>query len=879
MAFERIGLGGVLSVDTTQFTRAMAQPRNALGQFISKANQVPTGLSRIGTAARKAGQAIRTAFQKAGQSLDKFGSTMRTAGMAMAPATLIMYKGVKTAAAFEQGMADLGAVSRASAEDMVRLSDKAKEMGIVTAFSGAESTNAMEQLARAGATIEEQIGGVRGVLDLAAAGNVQYAQSSEIVANITRAMGREFSRTSNLADILALGAARSNVTVQSLGEAFRYGAPQAKTMGIRTEELTAIFGKMGDAGLKGSIAGTSFTNMLVKLSKPTDRAKKLMKKWRIELTEADGSLRPVSSIVAQFSKKLGGMTDAVQRANAMTEIFGVRGQKAYAALATAGKESLDTLTGELKKASDGIGAATEMAQRRLDTLQGAFKMMGASIEGLSIEVFGGLGQGIKVWVQEATTGLNNVLHSLTLLNKAGDDQTKQQQAIQMATEKYGDTATQVALGVRDAIDFMKKAWDAVVGAIKTVGKWLGSTGKQGVRSMVALIGKLVMVAAVAAPVALALGGIAFVIMKVVVPAIVFLGSVLKRVFTTWGAVLLLVAKVYLDVTGKISERSSVLDFQIKKIQARTALRARTSSLRSRQAWEKNMHGASQSAHIAFGDIGSDMETVWKQMEGMTTDLEGDLTHAGAVNVKSLTAQTKNAVKMASTAAQSYKTVVSEAEAAAPAAGDAWRSAAGDVATAYQQLSEEEMKAVQDEGWSIVGVFKAGYDVVTETGKRLYEVSGGVTERIKQERLYVILLRKEYEALAEAGRRAGVTGPSFIQAWVGATQEGVKAGKAELKRLDKWNKEGLQAFEDKFGKAGQERRRQEREAAEKKRTEEEAREKRRKAGLNIKNTVCIDGKEVSWAVAKHQTEVHQRAGGRAQPWQTKLYLEEGAISKG
>ena len=529
LAFERLGIGGVLTFDEKPAVRGMKKGRDALGRFTKKTK----GLTF---------------------SMKKLGGAMRVAALASLPLTFLMFKSAKAAAGFEQAMADLGAVSRANEKDLGRLSEKAKEMGIVTAFSASESAKAMEMLARAGADVDEQISGVRGVLDLAAAGNVAYAESSEIVATITKGMGREFAQATNTADILALASSKANVTVTSLGESFRYGMAQAKTMGISTEELAALFGKLGDAGLVGSMGGTALTSMLVKLAKPSTTAQKLMTKWGVSLTDATGRMLPMSSIVKKFSERLGGITDAAERAKTMTEIFGIRGQKAYAALASAGKVSLDTLTNELQKASDGLGVASEMAKARLDTIAGAFKMLSATVEGFSIAIYGPVVDDVKGFVQEATGGLNDILFVMQDLQKAQKEGGDLQALTTKLTKKHGSVSVQIALGLIDVVEWMRETWKSVIQTVKDFGKWVKAhVGETGVRSFVAIAGKIAAAAAVLGPLVLALGGIALVIKGVIIPAVLGLGTAIKVAMGPWGLILTVVVMLLTKIVGGLGE--------------------------------------------------------------------------------------------------------------------------------------------------------------------------------------------------------------------------------------------------------------------------------------------------------------------------------------
>ena len=47
MALERIGLGGLLTLDNKQFVQASGAARNELGQFIRTANQAPPALNMM----------------------------------------------------------------------------------------------------------------------------------------------------------------------------------------------------------------------------------------------------------------------------------------------------------------------------------------------------------------------------------------------------------------------------------------------------------------------------------------------------------------------------------------------------------------------------------------------------------------------------------------------------------------------------------------------------------------------------------------------------------------------------------------------------------------------------------------------------------------
>lgn len=877
MALTKVGLGAEINVNPQGAVRGMGQARDALGRFTRATGNVNQALGRTESAATRAAQRIGQAFVKAGEKIDKFGQSMRSVAMATAGATVAVGAGVKQAADFQQGMADLGAVVVAGknppVDAMERLTAKAKEMGIITAFSASESADAMQELARAGATVEEQVGGIKGVLDLAAAGNVSYQESAMIVSNITRAMGREFKDSTQLADVLAMTSARTNVTVTSLGDAFRYAAPQAKIMGMTAEETAAVLGKLGDAGLRGSIGGTSFANMMRKLAKPSTKAKKIMQEFGIELENADGSLRPIADIIGQFSSKIGSMTSAMDKAAIMTEVFGMRGAKAFGALMQAGSESIASLNADLEEAA---GVADKMARTRLETLKGQLKMMAASIEGLSIELFSGLGEGIQSSVTDATTGLNNVLFAIQALKKANKEGADQQKIVNELTAKYGETAIAVAQGVMDTIEFLKDAWNSVVDTIKSVGRALESViGKSGVRMLVGIIGKVTMLAAVIAPIAAVLAGIAFVLKAVVWPAIIKTGKIVNSTFGRWLILLTLVAKFIGDVSEKAGKKDAAVQRRIDALRQKNAERQKLYAWKASREQTAAGKSALDNTRVAVGTAKRHYEDLATTSERSSQRTINAVSSVGNVGVRSFDTQTRKAIEMAETAGAKYQEVAQGAVDAAGTASEAWVKGAGEVKTGVNEITEAEAN-LAEEHTGLIGVFVDGWDVATDGAVGLYELLGGTTERVKQQRLEALLLRKEYDQLAARwSKRTGefripmaheVAGQMMHEAMEEARLR-VEKRKAEDEEAMKILKDAKKRSAERRGKEVDELLGKIKEGIEGKKTE---------TNVNIKNTMCLDGKAVGWALTKQQQEIQQRAGAKSKKYQSTLSRQHAAL---
>lgn len=548
MSLEKMGLGGVLIMDVNQAVQAMGSAGQA-SQMLAQAQQ------QIPGAAEKAGSAVDTLGRKAAESakqtegaaaqisgaVSKFGAVSTSLGIALAPLAAGFAFGLKQAADFEKQMSAVGAVSLASKEDMTQLELKAKELGVVTTFSATQAGEAMENLARAGASTKEIMSGIPGVLAAAAADSISLATSADIVAKVVRGLGLEFSEANRVADVLALTSAKTNTDMTSLGESFKYAAAQSRVMKIDLETTSAMLGIVADAGLRGSIGGTSFAAMLKKLAKPSEAANAWLKANRIEWTKtADGGL-DIISVVKQIHLQMEKETDVMKKAAIAAELFGDRGQKAFSAIEggldnidkSNGMNKVDTLFGQLQNAQ---GTAAEMAKKRLDNLHGAMVLFMSSVEVFAIETAGAFLKPMAGSVTKITDEINKVILVLQRLN-AGQTDTE------ALNKEFGASYVAVAAGIKEGLA-------TVIGVIQEVKKTIldvvremtGNTQPNLIKMIAKMVTIMIVVGAMAAPVLLALGGIAAFITSVVIPVVSSIGEVVGGVaasLTGWGAVAVL----------------------------------------------------------------------------------------------------------------------------------------------------------------------------------------------------------------------------------------------------------------------------------------------------------------------------------------------------
>ena len=191
-------------------------------------------------------------IDEAGEKLQNLGSSVENVGKKFLPVTAAVTglgtAAVKTAADFDAEMSKVSAISGATGDDFDQLRAKAREMGAKTKFSASEAASAMEYMAMAGWKTSDMLGGIEGIMNLAAASGEDLATTSDIVTDALTAFGLSASDSGHFADILAAASSNANTNVSMMGETFKYCAPIAGALGFSAEDTAEAIGLMANSG-------------------------------------------------------------------------------------------------------------------------------------------------------------------------------------------------------------------------------------------------------------------------------------------------------------------------------------------------------------------------------------------------------------------------------------------------------------------------------------------------------------------------------------------------------------------------------------------------------------------------------------------------------
>jgi TP901 family phage tail tape measure protein len=292
---------------------------------------------------------------------------------------------LKTGAAFEQQMARVKAVTKASAADMQSLNALAIKLGQDTKYSAGQAAEAMYELASAGYDAKGAAQALPGVLSLAASSNIDLASAAEISSNALQGFGLKATQSTHVADVMAEAVNRSSLELVDLQLSMKYVAAAGSATGQSIETMTAALSVMANAGIKGEQGGTSLRAGLLRLVKPTKMVEKGFTTLGISATDLQGpkGLKSLPEIMALLSKHADHLTVA-QRNTALAQIFGTEAFSGMMKVYQAGPKKLEALTRAYEQSN---GAAKRAATTMNSTVAGAFENLTGSIQTVEITLF------------------------------------------------------------------------------------------------------------------------------------------------------------------------------------------------------------------------------------------------------------------------------------------------------------------------------------------------------------------------------------------------------------------------------------------------------------------------------------------------------------
>ncbi|MGL6051885.1 MAG: phage tail tape measure protein [Aeromonas salmonicida] len=372
---------GEAGINTKQLGQHQRQLKTDLAATNTQLDQQRAKLGQMADQQKRLNQ-IKSNYDKT-MSMRSSMAGYGAAGMATGAAAI--YKGTNIAGkamGFDVDMSKVQAITRLDkgSGELAALRAQARELGANTAFTAGEAAQGQGFLAMAGFTPKAIRDAMPGVLDIAKAGGVEIAAAADIGSNILTGFKLPANQMNRLGDVMVGTFTRANVDLQMLGETMKYVGPVAAGLGVDLETASAMAGKLGDAGIQGSMGGTAIRAILGRLASPPKAAHDALAALNVKTADAAGNLRSLPDILDELYKKTSKMGDATRSGY----FKAIAGEEAFAALTVlteqAGSGKLQELIATLKQTQGEAGkVAKVMADNAigdLDNLTSAWDDVG-----------------------------------------------------------------------------------------------------------------------------------------------------------------------------------------------------------------------------------------------------------------------------------------------------------------------------------------------------------------------------------------------------------------------------------------------------------------------------------------------------------------------
>ena len=400
MALNNLGLGFVF----TARDLASAKMARLEHRFTSLDERVTGGTDRMTAAFRQLG----------------IGLAVFTAGAAAVAGALSL---ANAAGRFEQGLAAVGAVTRATTRELQMLREAAINAGIETQFSPTEAIEGLTSLATAGQTAEQATRTLIPVLDLAAGslGQLGVAQAAEAVVGTLNAYGLVADRAAGVTDKLLRITQLTNFQTRDFEACLAKAAATGGVFNQSLDDMLITMGLLRNRNIDASSAATAFREATRRVGADTRAQQAILGAGVQVFDQATGRMRSMVDIMSEFADATRAMSEE-ERNRRVVQAFGARGLLAFNAVMNAsfttlrdgrevtlrGAEAIAALRTEMEGAE---GTAGRFREQLLDTFEGQKTLLKGTLQTFAVVLGEPFAQVFKPIVRAVVETLNFLLRA------------------------------------------------------------------------------------------------------------------------------------------------------------------------------------------------------------------------------------------------------------------------------------------------------------------------------------------------------------------------------------------------------------------------------------------------------------------------------------
>lgn len=280
------------------------------------------------------------------------------------------------------------------ADRFAAMEKQVRNVGVETKFTAPQVADAAKFLSMAGFDVDAINKSIKPIADIALVGDTDLGETADVVTNIMTGYNISPDKVRNAADIMTMTFTKSNTTLMEIAEAYKYSASLLAAGNMPFEEATAAMGILGNAGIKGSQAGTTMRTIMANIVNPTKKQLGAWKRIGVSRTDKNGNMRDVVDIFEDLNKKDLSLSDYYQ-------IFHKTAAQGAVSLA----DNVETWNDIIKANFMSEGLAKELADEKKNTIQGLWAQLTSMFTEDGIEAFEEIQQPIKNFLIKITDWL------------------------------------------------------------------------------------------------------------------------------------------------------------------------------------------------------------------------------------------------------------------------------------------------------------------------------------------------------------------------------------------------------------------------------------------------------------------------------------------
>lgn len=334
--------------------------------------------------------------------IQKAFAKIGTAWMAVKGVYSLFSSAINTIKDFEQANANLGTILGASKAEMDALRESALELGRTTEYTASQVTMLQTELAKLGFGPQSIQAMQAPILNFATAVGAQLPEAAKLAGATLRIFGLNANETEDALDVLAASTNKSALSFDYLNTALSIVGPVAKTFGFSVRDTTALLGSLANSGFDASSAATATRNILLNLADTNGKLAKSL----------GGPVKTIPELVEGLKKLRAQGIDLA----GTLELTDKRSVAAFNTFLN-GADSIN----ELRDAFEDVGGtAKNIAEERLNTVEGSIKLMKSAWEGLVLSFYESRGV-----IKSVIDGVTSLITGVTELIGPSEDLVSQ----------------------------------------------------------------------------------------------------------------------------------------------------------------------------------------------------------------------------------------------------------------------------------------------------------------------------------------------------------------------------------------------------------------------------------------------------------------------